>query len=473
VALWRSETLKFSADPELVVGVTDLVGLYPQPGAASGGNTRARGGIGRAMTTARDTGQRPAAIGERRAELDLLRTSVVAGLIVFHSAVVFASGTSWFVKDRGSSLGFTVLLLWGSLWGMPLLFVVSGMAARQALGTRSVRAFVRERLARLLVPLVVGLVVLVPPMFYLERRKQPGFDESYWRFWADFLNIRALVPGLFLRGAWTSGGVVFDPAHLWFLGVLLLFSIMLLPVFWYLGRPRGVAIVSRAAGLVQRHVGTVLWVAAVPMVLVETAFGPDVNTGGWERLVYAIPLLYGYLIASDRRFEVAVQRARSIALPGAVAATVVLVGWAGVLRRSGIDVMSGAAAGWSALQALAGRLWIVAILGYAGAVMTRRSADGSGIAAAPDAPRRARSRQLTHYANEAVLPCYLLHEPVIVATAWLIVRWHVPILGKYLLLVVLSLAGTLVVYEALIRRFRLIRPLFGMRPDPTGRVAAE
>jgi hypothetical protein len=61
-----------------------------------------------------------------------MRAFVVAGLVVFHSAVVFASGTAWFINDPKPSPGFTVFLLWGSLWGMPLLFVVSGMGALRA-----------------------------------------------------------------------------------------------------------------------------------------------------------------------------------------------------------------------------------------------------------------------------------------------------------------------------------------------------
>ena len=69
----------------------------------------------------------------RRPEFDVLRALVVAGLAVFHSAVVFASGVSWFVKDPRPAIGFTAFLLWGSLWGMPLLFVVSGMGARYAI----------------------------------------------------------------------------------------------------------------------------------------------------------------------------------------------------------------------------------------------------------------------------------------------------------------------------------------------------
>ena len=49
----------------------------------------------------------------RQPELDLMRGLVVAGLVVFHSAVVFAAGASWFVKDPRPGGGFTVFLLRG------------------------------------------------------------------------------------------------------------------------------------------------------------------------------------------------------------------------------------------------------------------------------------------------------------------------------------------------------------------------
>jgi hypothetical protein len=71
-------------------------------------------------------------------------------------------------------------------------------------------AFARERLARLPVPFVSGLVVLVPPMFYIARFAQPGFRQPYWRFWLSFLNVPAIARGLLPRGQWTSGGVSFS-----------------------------------------------------------------------------------------------------------------------------------------------------------------------------------------------------------------------------------------------------------------------
>jgi peptidoglycan/LPS O-acetylase OafA/YrhL len=86
------------------------------------------------------------------------------------------------------------------------------------------------------------------------------------------------------------------------------------------------------------------------------------------------------------------------------------------------------------------------------------------IAGSPSTRTESRWRHVARYANEAVLPFYVLHEPVIVAAAWVIVRWEVPIEAKYLVLVMVSFAATLGLYEMLIRRFRITRILFGMKP---------
>jgi len=105
-----------------------------------------------------------------------MRGFVAAGLVVFHSAVAFASGASWSVTDPRPSRGFTVFLLWGSLRGMPPLFLISAMGTRYAMRTRSAAAPARARLARLLVPFASGLVLLVPPMFYIEGLGRHGAE---------------------------------------------------------------------------------------------------------------------------------------------------------------------------------------------------------------------------------------------------------------------------------------------------------
>jgi hypothetical protein len=179
------------------------------------------------------------------------------------------------------------------------------------------------------------------------------------------------------------------------------------------------------------------------------------------------PFLYGFLIASDARFESALSRVRWAAAAVAAAATVGLLGWA---VAAGPDVVTGAGPGLSALQGLAGSAWLAAIAGFAAAFTARRRQAGTAT------PRQAAAREprwqrAAGYANQAVLPFYLLHEPVIVAVAWIIVRWHAPIGVRYPALVAASFTATLVIYELAVRRYRPTRFLFGMKPASAPRTA--
>lgn len=399
-----------------------------------------------------------------------MRAVVVAGLVVLHSATVFMSTDGWFVNDPypHATVGFAILGLWVSTWGMPLLMVVSGMGVRYALRHRSAGVFVRERLARLGVPFVVGMVALVPPMWYLRALREPGFHDSYGRLWVRFFDLDAMARGLPLRAEWESGGMVFDPAHTWFLYVLLVWTIVLLPVFLWLLRGGGAELVDRIAGFVGRHGAVALGAFAAPVVLAEAAFGANDNTGSWDRLPYLFFLLYGFLLALDRRFEAALRRGRRLALAAALPASLILTLWAGALDASGEELMEGGQTGWSALQALTGWLWIVAILGFAASMMgTRRRLPSEA------GPTRARPSRLARYANEAVLPFYLLHETVIVYVAWVVVRWDTHVVVKYSTVVAVSFAATLALYELLIRRFHVMRWLFGMKPPQASPGVAE
>jgi peptidoglycan/LPS O-acetylase OafA/YrhL len=239
---------------------------------------------------------------------------------------------------------------------------------------------------------------------------------------------------------------------------------VLTPAFVSLRRPRGARLIDRLAGRTERHPTSALLVAAVPVMVVEASFGPDKNTGGWERLAYICFFLYGYLLASDRRFEQTLRRLRWWALGWAVLASVLLAMAAKILDPSGADVVSGVSPPVSAAQGLAGWMWTAAILGLAGTVAARLAT--ARPAGRPDGSPATtpRWRRVAHYSNEAVLPFYLLHEPVIVAVAWAIVRWPAPLLIKYLSVVAASFVLTLALYEGLVRRFKLTRFLFGMKP---------
>jgi hypothetical protein len=68
------------------------------------------------------------------------------------------------------------------------------------------------------------------------------------------------------------------------------------------------------------------------------------------------------------------------------------------------------------------------------------------------------------YANEAVLPFYILHQTVILCVGWFVISWNISMSAKYLIIAAVSFTLIIVLYELLIRHLNVVRFLFGMRP---------
>src|SRR5512136_2467955 len=68
------------------------------------------------------------------------------------------------------------------------------------------------------------------------------------------------------------------------------------------------------------------------------------------------------------------------------------------------------------------------------------------------------------YANEAVLPFYILHQTVLLSVGYFVVQWGIPDLHKWMIILVASFTIIMSLYEFLIRRFNVMRFLFGMKP---------
>ena len=73
------------------------------------------------------------------------------------------------------------------------------------------------------------------------------------------------------------------------------------------------------------------------------------------------------------------------------------------------------------------------------------------------------NRPFLSYANEAVLPFYILHHPVLLSVGYFIVRWAIPDAVKFVAIDVISFVIIMVLYEFVVRRFNAIRFLFGVK----------
>jgi hypothetical protein len=82
------------------------------------------------------------------------------------------------------------------------------------------------------------------------------------------------------------------------------------------------------------------------------------------------------------------------------------------------------------------------------------------------------NHRLLTYANEAVLPFYLLHQTVILVVGVFVIRWNACILPKLLIVAAVSFPLTWGLYGLLVRRFNVMRFLFGM-PTRAGALPAR
>ncbi len=187
----------------------------------------------------------------RRPDIDWLRIVATWLLFVFHTAKVFDPAPFFHIRNGETSIVMMILAGFIGLWHMPLFFLLAGWSIPGSLGARGSRGFVRERVARLVVPLVAGSVCFGPIMKYLELssglemsagglRVSPELQESF----------RQVIPqGLGVAPPFTESFLDFLPSfftqlgrftwgHLWFLAYLFVLSLVWLPLFRALQRRR-------------------------------------------------------------------------------------------------------------------------------------------------------------------------------------------------------------------------------------------
>ncbi len=375
--------------------------------------------------------------------MDTLRIWLIGGVVVFHATRPF-DPFDFYVKADTEVEALALLVLFVSLWGMPLFFVLAGAAIWHSLGRRGARAFARERVARLLVPFVAGVVLLVPPQLHagaIARGHHLSYVETLRSFFDVHWSWELPIP---------IDGEVFEPAHLWFLAYLFVFTLMLLPVFHAI---RGGGY-RRVLGWVEARPLASVLALGLTVVLAEAVLGVE-DTGGWNRWAYPVFLLLGFLLlARPAVAEGVASRWRALAAAGLLS-YLVLVATVGALHdRLGDALLGGGdlgAVAWRAGQGAAGWLLVLA----AAAVLLRQAAPGG---------RRPRAEgRWRQWAREGVLPVYLLHQTIAVVLAAWIVSWPVATGIQWLVLTVLTLACSLAIYD-LLRRLRFARVLMGMRP---------
>ena len=377
----------------------------------------------------------------RRYDLDWLRVLVFGVLIFYHIGMLYVANWGYHYKSQYLSQPLEGLMLLVNQWRMPLLWVISGISIRFVLQKISAFRFVTARSLRLLLPLLFGILVVVPPQLYVEMSGKGELDMSYWQFYQIFFDLDNPIFDKYRPGILPH----IDVNHLWYLRELWTFSLIMLCLSPLLNSrfvQAGVDWLANKAGFIGLY-----FLPLIPVIIVSAAFPEDKDQIGFTFLVY------GYLIGWNVNLWEQIKRHRRAFLSIAIASYVaILFAYFIVWLDPVLKAMWWAE--WLGLIA-AFNTWsaVLALLGYSAVYLNKPSARLS-------------------YLNDAVLPYYILHQTIIVVMAYWLASFHLgPVLEPFIIIVA-TFAGCILGYE-IIRRVSLLRPLFGLKWESgkTGTVA--
>ncbi|QQO33012.1 acyltransferase family protein [Bradyrhizobium diazoefficiens] len=167
-----------------------------------------------------------APVSERLHALDALRGGALLLGIVLHAAMSFVpvSPRIWFIQDTHPSLLLGLLTFAIHVFRMTTFFLMAGFFARMSFHHRGVRGFLRDRLQRIGLPLVIGWPILFASMYLIaiwaSHFPNGGWSRSWppvlpnfplTHLWFIYVLLELYVAMLLLRGAF----VRLDKSGIW------------------------------------------------------------------------------------------------------------------------------------------------------------------------------------------------------------------------------------------------------------------
>lgn len=377
---------------------------------------------------------------DRRYDIDFLRVFAFSLLILYHVTMLYAEGEGWHVKSAYQTDSLSIPRLLVNQWRMPLLFIISGLAISFIWHKYSAGQFAAKRTARLLVPLLFGMAFIVAPQCYYEALSKGIIEPGFLRFMGQYLTFQDF-PGEAWAGEeqihWTWN-------HLWYLPYLLFYTLLLIPIAKLLDGP-----LSGFRRWFQDRRG--VWIVAIPIIplmlygnFVYPKF-PYISHAliddGYAHAMYFTFFLTGYLIGRDRGFWQELVRIRKVTLALAATLFVLFIMRVEFMPEEPSFLVNQA----GMLITYSNRwLWIVTIFGWGHHLLNR-------------------PMKWLPYATEAVFSWYILHQTIIVVVAYNLGELSLGPVIEPTLVLVATFGGCFLIHEYIIRRSRILRPLFGLK----------
>jgi glucan biosynthesis protein C len=384
--------------------------------------------------------------------LDWLRVLAILMVFLFHAVHVFDEG-GWHIKNAEQSEIITIVVVLVGLWGMPFFFMVAGSASWFALQRRTPRQYATERIKRLLIPYLVGTLLFSPLQYYLwwlntvQIRGQTWSLREFLAFEIPRFNPLMLrAPGFSPR--WLGVGM-----HLWFVGFLFAFAMITLPLFRWLKGEAGQRLIGRTARLCAHRGGIFIFV--VPLVVLQVCVRPLApHEHDWADFLYQMAFfILGFVLYAHQDITKAIRRDGWLLFGVGTAIVAVLLG----MYLAGLPVME-----WGEDPSVPQYYGIQTLVSFI-ALSYTLTLISFGMRFLDFTNRWLR------YAQENVLPFFVVHQPVIVVIAFFVVQWELGILPKLLIVVTASFIVAVGLTEC-IKRVGILRVMFGLKARQPARL---
>ncbi len=375
----------------------------------------------------------------RQAYLDWLRILAILGVLFFHSAMAFVAEWEWHIKNKETSNLLLEFNFWLHRFRMPLLFFISGTVSYFMLQKRSSGNFIGLRFRRLFIPLLFGMLVIVPPQVYLQRVTE-GFRGNFFDFY----------PSIFHTGAYPKGNLSWH--HLWFIFYLFVYDSVCAPLFVWLISDKGKKFLQKMDWLAK---GKNMYWLMLPNIIIYTSLSlqfPESNDfiHDWAFLPYwLLFVLVGFVCIAHPLFMDSLEKNRRVSLALAFVSLLFInyLRWNNIEPWKIINNWRGdwRTYGYLVIQTICAWSWVLTAIGYGKRYLNKK-------------------HRVLDYINQAVYPFYILHQTIIVIIVFYIVRTSDTIGMKYIFTVLVSFALSVGIYHLFIRPYGLMRFLFGMKP---------
>lgn len=344
---------------------------------------------------------------ERRYDIDWLRVIAIGLLLIYHIAIIFQPWAMFigFIRSDDTVEGLWTPMTMLNVWRIPLLFYVSGMGLYFAMKKRNWKKLISERSKRILLPFVFGFLAITPLHLFIF--------QNYYKMPLSYYP---------------------HSGHLWFLGNIFIYVLLLSPLFFYLkkhdnGRFKKAIskIMTYAMGPLSISVFFMLEVGIVKPQLFE------MYAETWHGFfIGLLAFFFGFLfVYSGKAFWQTVSKWKWLYIG---IATVLYI-----IRFTGFESIS-----TMYITAMESNCWIFGVFGLGYHYLNKPSA-------------------LLSYLSQAAYPVYIIHMFVLYAAALIILPLQIYPLLKFMGITLFTFIVCFLIYEFLLRRIHILRPLFGLK----------